>query len=36
MTITVSVSIDLTGLSQGVAFCCAAFGFSKKSKPVPA
>jgi predicted enzyme related to lactoylglutathione lyase len=35
MTITASVSIDVPSLSQGVAFYCAAFGFSKKSEPVP-
>src|SRR4051812_38671239 len=35
MTITASVSIDVPSLAQGVAFYCAAFGFSKKSEPVP-
>ena len=35
MTVTVSVSIDVPNLSQGVAFYCAAFGFSKKAEPVP-
>jgi predicted enzyme related to lactoylglutathione lyase len=35
MTISVSVSIDVPSLAQGVAFYCAAFGFSKKSEPVP-
>jgi predicted enzyme related to lactoylglutathione lyase len=35
MTITVSVSIDVPNLAQGVAFYCAAFGFSKKAEPVP-
>src|SRR5262245_28577579 len=35
MTITVSVSVDVPSLAQGVAFYCAAFGFSKKSEPVP-
>lgn len=35
MTITASVSIDVPDLAQGVAFYCAAFGFSKKSEPVP-
>jgi predicted enzyme related to lactoylglutathione lyase len=35
MTISVSVSIDVPSLAEGVAFYCAAFGFSKKSEPVP-
>lgn len=35
MTITVSISIDVPNLAQGVAFYCAAFGFTKKSEPVP-
>ena len=35
MTVTVSVSIDVPSLADGVAFYCAAFGFSKKSEPVP-
>ena len=35
MTITVSISIDVPSLAQGVAFYCAAFGLSKKSEPVP-
>jgi predicted enzyme related to lactoylglutathione lyase len=35
MTITASVSIDVPDLAAGVAFYCAAFGFSKKSEPVP-
>ena len=35
MTITVSVSVDVPSLAQGVAFYCAAFGFSKKSETVP-
>jgi predicted enzyme related to lactoylglutathione lyase len=35
MTVTVSVSIDVPSLAHGVAFYCAAFGFSKKSEPVP-
>src|SRR5215467_13756075 len=35
MTITASVSIDVPNLAEGVAFYCAAFGFSKKSEPVP-
>jgi predicted enzyme related to lactoylglutathione lyase len=35
MATTASVSIDVPSLAQGVAFYCAAFGFSKKSEPVP-
>ena len=35
MTTTVSVSIDVPSLAQGVAFYCAAFGFTEKSRPVP-
>jgi len=35
MTITASVSIDVPSLAEGVAFYCAAFGFAKKSEPVP-
>jgi predicted enzyme related to lactoylglutathione lyase len=35
MTITVSISVDVPSLALGVAFYCAAFGFSKKSEPVP-
>ena len=35
MTVTVSISIDVPSLAQGVAFYCAAFGFAKKSGPVP-
>jgi predicted enzyme related to lactoylglutathione lyase len=35
MTTTVSVSIDVPSLAEGVAFYCSAFGFSKKSEPVP-
>ena len=35
MTITISVSIDVPVLAEGVAFYCAAFGLSKKSEPVP-
>jgi predicted enzyme related to lactoylglutathione lyase len=35
MTTTVSVSIDVPNLAQGVAFYCGAFGFSKTSEPVP-
>ena len=34
MTTTASISIDVPNLAQGVAFYCAAFGFSKKSEPV--
>jgi len=35
MTTTVSISIDVPNLEQGVAFYCAAFGFSLASEPVP-
>ena len=35
MITTVSVGIDVPSLAQGVAFYCGAFGFSKKSEPVP-
>jgi len=35
MTISASVSIDVPSLAEGIAFYCAAFGFSKKSEPVP-
>jgi predicted enzyme related to lactoylglutathione lyase len=35
MTITASISIDVPSLAQGVAFYSAAFGFSRKSEPVP-
>ena len=35
MTTTVSFSIDVPKLAEGVAFYCAAFGFTKKSEPVP-
>ena len=35
MAITVSIGIDVPSLAQGVAFYCAAFGFSRKSEPVP-
>jgi predicted enzyme related to lactoylglutathione lyase len=35
MTTTVSVSVDVPNLAQGIAFYCAAFGFSRKSEPVP-
>jgi predicted enzyme related to lactoylglutathione lyase len=35
MTTTVSVSIDVPSLAEGLAFYCAAFGFSEKSRPVP-
>ena len=35
MNTTVSVSIDVPTLVQGVEFYCGAFGFSKHSQPVP-
>ena len=35
MTTIVSVSIDVPSLAQGVAFYCGAFGFTKKSEPMP-
>lgn len=35
MNITVSISIDVPSLAEGVAFYCAAFGLSKKAEPVP-
>jgi len=35
MSATVSVSIDVPNLAQGIAFYCAAFGFTEKSRPVP-
>ena len=35
MTTTVSVSVDVPSLAQGVTFYCAAFGFTEKSRPVP-
>ena len=35
MTITASVCIDVPSLAQGVAFYYGAFGFSKKSEPMP-
>jgi len=35
MGTTVSISIDVPDLEQGVAFYCAAFGFSLESEPVP-
>lgn len=35
MTTTISVSIDVPVLAEGVAFYCAAFGLSKQSEPVP-
>lgn len=35
MSTTVSVSLDVPNLAEGVAFYCAAFGFAKKSEPVP-
>lgn len=35
MTISVSVSIDVPSLVEGIAFYCAAFGFTKRAEPVP-
>jgi predicted enzyme related to lactoylglutathione lyase len=35
MSATVSVSIDVPDLTDGVAFYCAAFGFTVKSRPMP-
>jgi predicted enzyme related to lactoylglutathione lyase len=35
MTITVSISIDVPSLAEGVAFYSDAFGFTKKAEPVP-
>lgn len=35
MSTTVSISIDVPNLAQGVAFYSGAFGFSTKSEPVP-
>jgi predicted enzyme related to lactoylglutathione lyase len=35
MTTTVSISIDVPNLAEGVAFYCGAFGFTKKAEPVP-
>jgi predicted enzyme related to lactoylglutathione lyase len=35
MTTVVSISIDVPNLAEGIAFYCGAFGFSKKSEPVP-
>ena len=35
MSITISISVDVPSLAEGVAFYCAAFGLSKKSEPVP-
>ena len=35
MTITVSVSIDVPNLAEGIAFYSAAFGFTKKAQPLP-
>lgn len=32
---TVSVGIDVPSLAEGVAFYCAAFGFTERSRPVP-
>ncbi len=33
--ITASVSVDVPSLEDGVAFYCSAFGFAKKSEPLP-
>jgi predicted enzyme related to lactoylglutathione lyase len=33
MTTSISISIDVPDLSAGIAFYCAAFGFTKKSEP---
>ena len=35
MTTRVSVGIDVPSLAQGVAFYCAAFDFTEKSRPMP-
>ena len=35
MTTTVSISIDVPSLAQGLVFYCAAFGFTEKSRPAP-
>ena len=35
MTITVSVSIDVPSLAEGIAFYSGAFGFTKKAQPLP-
>lgn len=35
MTTTVSFSIDVPSLEQGLAFYRAAFGFTEKARPVP-
>lgn len=35
MNIAVSVSIDVPDLARGIAFYCAAFGFSRKAEPIP-
>lgn len=35
MTTTVSISIDVPSLAEGVAFYSAAFGFRKKAEPFP-
>jgi predicted enzyme related to lactoylglutathione lyase len=35
MTITVSVSIDVPDLAEGIAFYSGAFGFTKKAQPLP-
>lgn len=35
MTTTLSISVDVPNLAEGVAFYCGAFGFSEESRPVP-
>jgi predicted enzyme related to lactoylglutathione lyase len=35
MTTTVSISIDVPSLAEGIAFYAGAFGFTKKAEPVP-
>lgn len=35
MSITISISVDVPSLAEGVAFYCTAFGLCKKSDPVP-
>ena len=35
MTTTLSISIDVPNLAEGVAFYWSAFGFSEESRPVP-
>jgi len=32
---TVSISIDVPDLAQGIAFYCAGFGFTEKMRPMP-